>query len=179
MCIIKKVFYYEETELQIIKYKDDIWFRGKTIAEILKYTNQRKAIRGHVDPEDRVRFNELHGGKESFLLKRIPGSKGNEMFPLERNEKNTIYINESGLCSLILRSKLESERVFKRWTTNDVLPSIRNTGRYIYDDMNHKYSDSLTFRIENETDLHTKVVSFSKKSFQRKVSIQHLYYYIR
>ena len=42
MCIIKKVFYYEETELPVIKYKDDIWFRGKTIAEILKYTNQRK-----------------------------------------------------------------------------------------------------------------------------------------
>ena len=42
MCIIKKVFYYEETELPVIKYKDDIWFRGKTIAEILKYANQRK-----------------------------------------------------------------------------------------------------------------------------------------
>ena len=66
MCIIKKVFYYEETELPVIKYKDDIWFRGKTIAEILKYTNQRKVIRDHVDPEDRVRFNET--------------------FPLERNE---------------------------------------------------------------------------------------------
>ena len=65
MCIIKKVFYYEETELPVIKYKDDIWFRGKTIAEILKYTNQRKAIRDHVDPEDRVRFNVLHGGNKS------------------------------------------------------------------------------------------------------------------
>ena len=59
MCIIKKVFYYEETELPVIKYKDDIWFRGKTIVEILKYTNQRKAIRDHVDPKDRVRFNEV------------------------------------------------------------------------------------------------------------------------
>ena len=59
MCIIKKVFYYEETELPVIKHKDDIWFRGKTIVEILKYTNQRKAIRDHVDPKDRVRFNEV------------------------------------------------------------------------------------------------------------------------
>ena len=59
--------------------------RGKSIAEILKYTNQRKAIGDHVDPEDRVRFNELCGGNESFPLKRIPGSKGNETFPLERN----------------------------------------------------------------------------------------------
>ena len=87
------------------------------------------------------------------------------MFPLERSEKNTIYINESGLYSLTLRSKLESACVFMRWVTKDVLPSIRNTGRYIYDDMNHKYSDSLTFKIENETDLHTKVVSFLKKRY--------------
>ena len=117
MCIIKKVFYYEETELPVIKYKDDIWFRGKTIAEILRYTNQRKAIRDHADPEDRVRFNELRGGNKSFPLKRIPGSKGNETFPLERNGKNAIYINESGLYSLILCSKLESACVFKRWVT--------------------------------------------------------------
>ena len=61
MCIIRKVFYDEETELPVIKYKDDIWFRGKTIAEILKYTNQRKAIRDHVDPEDRARLEELDG----------------------------------------------------------------------------------------------------------------------
>ena len=61
MCIIKKVFHYEETELPVIKCKDDIWFRGKTIVEILKYTNQCKAIRDHVDPEDRARFDELQG----------------------------------------------------------------------------------------------------------------------
>ena len=51
MCIIRKVFYYEETELPVIKYMDDIWFTGKTIAEIVKYTNQHKAIRDHVDPK--------------------------------------------------------------------------------------------------------------------------------
>ena len=45
MGIIKKLFYYEETELPVIKCKGNIWFRGKTIAEILKYANQRKAIR--------------------------------------------------------------------------------------------------------------------------------------
>ena len=132
MCIIKKVFYHEETELPVIKYKDDIWFRGKTIAEILKYTNQRKAIRDHVDPEDRARFDELHGGTNHSLPKRTPESKWNEPFPLTNNKKNAIYINESGLYSLILRSKLESARVFKRWVTKDVLPSIRKTGRYIF-----------------------------------------------
>ena len=55
--------------------------------------------------------------------------------------------------------------------TKDVLPSIRKTERYIYDDMNHKYSDSLTFKIENETDLHNKVVSFIKKKFPNSIFI--------
>ena len=90
-------------------------------------------------------------------------SKHNESFCLERNEKNAIYINDSGLYSLILHSKLESTRVFKRWLTKEVLPSIRKTGRYSYDDMNHKYNNSLTFMIENELDLHIKVVFFLNK----------------
>ena len=165
MCIIKKVFHYEKTELPVIKCKDDIWFRGKTIAEILKYANQHKTIRNHVDPKYRARFDELHGGMNRFSSLRASGSRESKTDPLTNNEKNTIYINESGLYSLILRSKLESARVFKRQVTKDVLPSIRNTGRYIYDDMNRKYIDSLTFKIENETDLHTKVVSFLKKRY--------------
>ena len=169
MCIIKKVFHYEETELPVIKCKDDIWFRGKTIAEILKYANQRKAIRDHVDPEDRARFDELHGGMNRSSSLRASGSRGSILDPLTINKRNTIYINKSGLYSLIHRSKLESARVFKRWVTKDILPSIRNTGRYIYDDMNHKYSDSLTFKIENETDLHTKVVSFPKKRYSYSI----------
>ena len=97
--------------------------------------------------------------------------RGSKTEPLMNNQKNTIYINESGLYSLILHSKLESACAFKRWVTKDVLPSIRKTGRYSYDDMNHKYNDSLTFKIENETDLHVKVVSLLKKRF-RTVSLQ-------
>ena len=84
---------------------------------------------------------------------------------LKRNEGNTIYINESELYSLIPRSKLESASDFKRWVTKDVLPSIRKTGMYSYEDFNHKYNDSLIFKIDNETDLHVKVVSFLKERF--------------
>ena len=51
--IIEKVFKYEETELSVIKCKDDIWFRGKDLAKALGYSIPRKAIRKHVDPEDR------------------------------------------------------------------------------------------------------------------------------
>ena len=75
-----------------------------------------------------------------------------------------LYLNESGLYSLIFGSKLESAKAFKRWVTKDVLPSLRNTGRYDYC-IDHKYNNTLTFKIENEMDLHVKVVSFLKKRY--------------
>ena len=82
---------------------------------------------------------------------------------LFKNEQGSaIFINESGLYSLIFGSRLESARNFKRWVTKDVLPSIRRTGRYDYC-INHKYNNTLTFKIENEMDLHVKVVSFLEK----------------
>ena len=154
MGIIEKVFKYEATELPVIKYEDEIWFKAVVVATILKYTNQRKAIRDHVDPEDKRKLSELMSESkrnDSFRLKTDP---------LKGNEVNSLYLSESGLYSLVLRSKLESAKVFKRWVMSEVLPSIRKTGRY-----NHKYSNMLTFKIENETDIHVKVVSFIKKRY--------------
>ena len=153
MSIIEKVFKYEATELPVIKYKDEIWFKAVVVATILKYTNQRKAIRDHVDPEDKRKLSEL-----------MPESKRNESVRLKGNEGNSLYLSESGLYSLVLHSKLESAKEFKRWVTSQVLPSIRKTGRYDYF-MNHKYSNMLTFKIENENNLHVKVVSFLKKRY--------------
>ena len=57
MSIIEKVFKYEATELPVIKYEDEIWFKAVVVATILKYTNQRKAIRDHVDPDKTVRID--------------------------------------------------------------------------------------------------------------------------
>ena len=154
MSIIEKVFKYEATELPVIKYEDEIWFKAVVVATILKYTNQRKAIRDHVDPEDKRKLSELMSKSkrnDSFRLKKDP---------LKGNEGNSLYLSESGLYSLVLRSKLESAKEFKRWVTSKVLPSIRKTGRY-----DHKYNNTLTFNIENETDLHVKVVSFLKKRY--------------
>ena len=158
MSIIEKVFKYEATELPVIKCEDEIWFKAVVVATILKYTNQRKAILDHVDPEDKIKLSELMSKSkrnESFRLKTDP---------LKGNEGNSVYINESGLYSLVLRSKLESAKEFKRWVMSEVLPSIRKTGRYDYC-TNRKYSNMLTFKIENETDLHVKVVSFLKKRY--------------
>ena len=168
------MFRYEGTDLPIIRYTDELWIKAVAVAvaTILRYKNTMKSIRDHVDPEDKRKLSEL-GPKskqnKSFWLKKTSESKGSKTDPLKRNEGNTIYITKSGLYSLILRSKLESARAFKRWVTKDVLPSIRKTEKYIYEDMNHKYSGSLTFKIENETDLHTEVVSFLKKRYPHSI----------
>ena len=90
-----------------------IWFVGKDIAKALGYTNPQKAIRDHVDEEDKRGERIVHplGGAQETLL-----------------------INESGLYSLILSSKLPSAKMFKRWVTSEVLPSIRKTGKYEVND---------------------------------------------
>ena len=84
--------------------------------------------------------------------------------PFKNEQGGSIFINESGLYSLIFGSRLESARSFKRGVTKDVLPSIRKTGRYDYC-IDHKYNNTLTFKIEIEMDLHVKLVSFLKKRY--------------
>lgn len=83
------------------------WLVGKDVADILGYTNPQKAIRDHVDEEDKTL---------------------NEMFTV--NGTMGVLINESGLYSLVLSSKLPDARKFKRWITSEVIPQIRKTGGY-------------------------------------------------
>ena len=75
MSIIEKVFKYEETELPIIKYKDEIWFKAVAVATVLRYKNTMKSIRDHVDPENKRKLSELG-----------PKSKQNEMDPLKSKQ---------------------------------------------------------------------------------------------
>ena len=154
MSITEKVFHYEENEISVIKCRDDTWFKAKQVATLLGYLDPGQLVRQNIDPEDRISLEKLigkGGGQESPpppppLVSNFQGSM--------------LYLNESGLYSLIFGSKLESDKAFKRWVTKDVLPSIRKTGRY-----DHKYNNTLTFKIENEMDLHVKVVSFLKKRY--------------
>ena len=151
MSIIEKVFHYEENEISVIKCRDDIWFRGKDIAKALGYEKTRNAILKHVDDDDKSILEDIR--------------RGPQIRPPFKNEQgSSIFINESGLYSLIFGSRLELAKNFKRWVTKDVLPSIRKTGRYDYC-IDHKYNNTLTFKIENEMDLHVKVVSFLKKRY--------------
>ena len=120
MCIIKKVFCYEETKLPVIKYKDEVRVKANTVANILGYKNTVKSIEDHVNPEDKRKLSELAKSKHNVSFFLGLQSKHNESFCFERNEKNAIYINESGLYSLIFCFKLESAQVFKRSVTKEV-----------------------------------------------------------
>lgn len=95
-------------KVRTVRIGNETYFVGKDIAEILGFSNSRKAIADHVDDEDKGVTNCY-----------TPGGK-----------QNVTIINESGLYSLILGSKLESAKKFKHWVTSEVLPSIRKTGGY-------------------------------------------------
>ena len=162
-----EIFTYEGKKLNIIKKDDNIWFRGKTVADILGYLNSRKAINDHVDFEDKITLNDLKSkGNESLPLTGNHKSKGNESLPLVRNLKNMIYINESGLYSLILKSKMDKAKNFKRWVTKVVLPSIRKTGRYEFSNKPYKMP---AFSIKTEYDLHEKVVNFIRNNYPKAI----------
>ena len=158
MSIIEKAFHFNENQINVVKCNNDIWFKGKDIANALGYENPGKAIRIHVDSDDKMPIDEL-------LLVSKGGPKSGP--PSEINyQRSTIYVNESGLYTLIFTSKLKSAKVFMKWVTSKVLPSIRKTGSYVIPiDEGHKFNNALTFKIENETDLHVKVVSFLKKRY--------------
>ncbi|WP_415948826.1 phage antirepressor [Megamonas funiformis] len=97
-------------KVRTIVENEEVWFVGKDVAEALGYSNPLKAIRDHVDDDD----------------------KGmNKTFTPAGGKQQTIFINESGLYSLVLSSKLPTAKKFKRWVTLEVLPSIRKHGGYL------------------------------------------------
>ncbi|TYQ93220.1 phage antirepressor KilAC domain-containing protein [Enterococcus faecium] len=108
-----QIFNFEQNKVRTILVNDEPYFVGKDVAEILGYERADNAIRNHVDDEDK-------------LTHQISASGQN---------RNMTIINESGLYSLILKSKLPSAKKFKRWVTSEVLPTIRKHGMYATDDL--------------------------------------------
>lgn len=101
-------FSFKENKIRSLVINDEPWFIGKEVASVLGYNDTNQAIRKHVDDEDK-------------LTRQFDGSGQN---------RNMVIINESGLYSLILSSKLPQAKEFKRWVTSKVLPAIRKTGSY-------------------------------------------------
>lgn len=105
-----QLFNFENHEVRSLLLNNEPWFVGKDVAEILSYSNTRKALTDHVDTEDKM---------DGVTIRDSIG----------RNQK-PVLINESGLYSLVLSSKLPSAKKFKRWVTSEVLPALRKTGQY-------------------------------------------------
>lgn len=111
-----KIFNNEEFgQVRTVIINNEPWLVGKDVAVALGYSNAQKAIRDHVDYEDKM--------GERNVTPSIKDNVGRIQYP--------IWINESGLYSLILSSKLPSAKRFKHWVTSEVLPSIHKHGGYI------------------------------------------------
>ncbi len=102
-------------QIRTVLLENEAWFVGKDIAESLGYENPQKAIRDHIDNEDK-KIGERN------VTPSIVDSLGREQYPT--------VINESGLYALVFGSKLSSAKTFKRWITHEVIPQIRKTGSY-------------------------------------------------
>ena len=100
-------------KVRVVEVNGDPWFVGKDVAEILGYTNPNEAIQDHIDEEDKLNSKTLLS------------------FELDLGQRGGWLINESGLYSLILSSKLPTAKQFKRWVTAEVIPSIRKHGAYM------------------------------------------------
>ena len=123
----------------------EVMFVGKDVADILGYQNGSRDINRHVDEEDRHKVMIFDGNQD----------------------KETIIINESGLYSLILSSKLPNAKKFKRWVTSEVLPSIRKHGAYMTDQTLEQALTSPDFLIQLATQL--KEEKEQRKQLEAKV----------
>lgn len=133
-----QIFNFNDTPLRTLTDENgDPWFVGKDVATILGYTNPRKALIDHVDDEDKT---------DGVTIRDSIG-----------REQNPTAINESGLYSLILGSKLPTAKRFKHWVTHEVLPSIRKTGGYIP-----------AFEADSDEDILAKAVLIAQKTIDLK-----------
>lgn len=107
-------------QIRTTEIDGSIWFVGKDVADALGYVNTKDAIATHVDNSDKMMGSEN-------ATPSITDSLGRKQYP--------VYINESGLYSLILSSKLPTAKQFKHWVTSEVLPSIRKHGLFAMDEV--------------------------------------------
>lgn len=133
-------------QIRVFEVKGQPWFVGNDIASVLKYNEPHKAITRHVDEEDRIKHP-------------IPTNGGNQL---------TWFINESGLYSLILSSKLTSAKKFKKWVTSEVLPSIHKHGAYMTGNAIEKALTDPDFLIRLATNLKEEKAKRIEAEYQVK-----------
>lgn len=126
---VTKEFLFNDQQVRTVVRDGEPWFVGKDVADILGYSDTAQAVRKHIDDEDK-----------GVVEMTTPGGK-----------QNMVVINESGLYSLILSSKLPTAKAFKRWVTSEVLPTIRKHGAYMDTDIIEKSLADPDFLIQLAT----------------------------
>ena len=121
-------------QVRVVEHNGESWFVGKDVAEVLGYANPRKAIIDHVDKDDKgVTKRYTPGGMQELTV-----------------------INESGVYSLILSSKLPKAKQFKRWVTSEILPAIHKHGAYMTEETLENALTNPDFLIKLATELKTE-----------------------
>lgn len=123
-----EVFNFETNEVRTVVIDNEVWLVGKDVAKALGYSNTNKAVQMHVDKEDKTQ-----------------SQNGNEF-----GQRGVWLINQSGVISLALSSKLPTARKFKRWVTSEVIPTVLKTGGYQQHQMTPEEIVGQALRIEHE-----------------------------
>ena len=132
---VTKEFLFNDQQVRTVVRDGEPWFVGKDVAIVLGYGNTKDALLSHIDEEDRA------------ILQR------SENATFEIPNRGLTIINESGLYSLIVASKLPTAKDFKRWVTSEVLPTIRKHGAYMDMDVIEKTLTNPDFIIQLATTL--------------------------
>jgi prophage antirepressor-like protein len=137
-----------------------MWLKGADVASVLGYINTRNAVANHVDDEDKIKFEEVKGR----LKTRLP----------DEEQPHTIFINKSGLISLVLCSKKTEAKAFKRWITTEVIPAILSTGGYNLQNQAIVETRNLThnqYMMRDEFDLHIRLVKFIREYYPHLILV--------
>lgn len=136
-------------EVRSLVINNEPWFVGKDVAEALGYKNSKNAVPTHVDEEDKLSTQIEYTGQK----------------------RNVTVINESGLYSLILSSKLESAKKFKHWVTSEVLPTLRKTGSYTKAPTDPRELLMLTIKAHEQTAQRVDVLEEKVSSLEKSTTI--------
>lgn len=136
-------------EIRSLVINNEPWFVGKDVAEALGYKNSKNAVPTHVDEEDKLSTQIEYTGQK----------------------RNVTVINESGLYSLILSSKLPNAKKFKRWVTSEVLPTLRKTGSYTKVPTDPRELLMLTIKAHEQTAQRVDVLEEKVSSLEKSTTI--------
>lgn len=136
-------------EVRSLVINNEPWFVGKDVAEALGYKNSKNAVPTHVDEEDKLSTQIEYTGQK----------------------RNVTVINESGLYSLILSSKLPNAKKFKRWVTSEVLPTLRKTGSYTKVPTDPRELLMLTIKAHEQTTQRVDVLEEKVSSLEKSTTI--------